>query len=126
MALQLGRWLTSKDTKVHQRRMNKYMRDLNNNIKNDNLWRGRFYVHQVARQRQVYEDGSGLELWVTLEFVDRKTGRTKQILDTVNHWTFSGDLWMAMNSFIINDVNVWLEIPRPGSKEWFENIDWEK
>lgn len=124
MALTFGHWLTSKNAKVHQRRINRYMRDLNNNIKNDNLWQGRFYVHQIGRQRYNYEDGSGMELWVTLEFVDRKTGRTKQILDTVNSWTFSGDLWIEMNNFIVSDVNVWSEDPRPGTKEWFENITW--
>lgn len=124
MALTFGHWLTSKNAKVHQRRINRYMRDLNNNIKNDNLWQGRFYVHQIGRQRYNYEDGSGMELWVTLEFVDRKTGRTKQILDTDNSWTFSGDLWIEMNNFIVSDVNVWSEDPRPGTKEWFENITW--
>lgn len=124
MALTFGHWLTSKNAKVHQRRINRYMRDLNNNIKNDNLWQGRFYVHQIGRQRYNYEDGSGMELWVTLEFIDRKTGRTKQVLDTVNSWTFSGDLWIEMNNFIVNDVNVWSEDPRPGTKEWFENITW--
>lgn len=124
MALTFGHWLTSKNAKVHQRRINRYMRDLNNNIKNDNLWQGRFYVHQIGRQRYNYEDGSGMELWVTLEFVDRKTGRTKQILDTVNSWTFSGDLWIEMNNFIVSNVNVWSEDPRPGTKEWFENITW--
>lgn len=124
MALTFGHWLTSKNAKVHQRRINRYMRDLNNNIKNDNLWQGRFYVHQIGRQRYNYEDGSGMELWVTLEFVDRKTGRTKQILDTVNSWTFSGDLRIEMNNFIVSDVNVWSEDPRPGTKEWFENITW--
>lgn len=124
MALTFGHWLTSKNAKVHQRRINRYMRDLNNNIKNDNLWQGRFYVHQIGRQRYNYEDGSGMELWVTLEFVDRKTGRTKQVLDTVNSWTFSGDLWIEMNNFIVSDVNVWSEDPRPGTKEWFDNITW--
>jgi len=119
-------WLTSKNVKVHQRRMNKRIRDFNNNIKNDSLWRGRFYVHQVGRQRLTYEDGSGMELWVILELVDRKTGRTKRISGTVNHLTFTGDLWMAMNSFIVDTISVWSEDPRPGTKEWFENIDWEE
>lgn len=121
------RWLTSKNTKVHQRRMNKAMRDLNKNIEKDELWHGRFYVHQVARQRQVYEDGSGMELWVTLELVDRKTGRTRQMLDTVNYWTsFCSRLWWEMNSFIVKDVDVWSENPRPGTPEWYDNMDWIK
>lgn len=122
----LGYWLTSNKAKVHQRRMNKYMRDLNNNIKNDNLWQGRFYIHQVSRQREVYPDHSGMELWVTLEMVDRKTGYTKQIFDTVNHWTFGNSLWWEMNNFIVDDVKVWSEDSKPGSPEWYESIDWVK
>lgn len=118
------RWLTSKNAKVHQRRMNRAMRELNKTIENDSLWRGRFYVHQIARQRQVYEDGSGMELWVTLELVDRKTGRTKQMLETVNYWTsFCSRLFWEMNSFIVEDVNVWAEDPRPGTPEWYDNMD---
>lgn len=121
------RWLTSKNAKVHQRRMNRAMRELNKNIENDSLWRGRFYVHQVARQRYVYEDGSGMELWVTLEFVDRKTGRTKQLLETVNYWTsFCSRLFWEANTFIVEDVNVWAEDPRPGTPEWYDNMDWIK
>ncbi len=121
------RWLTSKNTKVHQRRMNRAMRELNKNIENDSLWRGRFYVHQIARQRYVYEDGSGMELWVILEFVDRKTGRTKQLLETVNYWTsFCSRLFWEANTFIVEDVNVWAEDPRPGTPEWYDNMDWIK
>lgn len=121
------RWLTSKNAKAHQRRMNKAMRELNKTLENDNLWHGRFYVHQVARQRQVYEDGSGMELWVTLELVDRKTGRTKQVLETVNYWTsFCSRIFWEMNSFIVEDVGVWSEDPRPGTPEWYENMDWIK
>ena len=120
-------WLTSKNAKVHQRRMNRAMRDLNKNIEEDNLWRGRFYVHQIARQRHVYEDGSGMELWVTLELVDRKTGRTKQMFESVNYWTsFCSRLFWEMNEFIINDVDVWSEDPRPGTPEWYDNMDWIK
>ena len=126
MGTNLGRWLTSSKAKKHQRRMNKYMRDLNENIKNDNLWQGRFYIHQVDRQRFVYEDHSGTEFWVALEMVDRKTGYTKRIVDTVNHWTFGNSLWWEMNNFIIDDVRVWSEDPKPGSPEWFTNINWVK
>lgn len=127
MKASLGYWLVSNKAKVHQRRMNKYMRDLNNNIKNDELWQGRFYIHQIGRQREIYADHSGMELWVTLEMVDRKTGRTKQIVDTVNHWTFFGNnLWWEMNNFIVDDVKAWLEDPRPGTPEWYKSIDWVK
>lgn len=126
MSINLGYWMTSNKAKTHQRRMNKYMRELNNNIKNDELWQGRFYIHQIGRQREVYADHSGMTLWVTLEMVDRKTGHIKQILDTVNHWTFGNSLWLEMNSFIVDVCQVWQEDPRPGTPEWFKSIDWVK
>lgn len=118
-------WLTSNKAKVHQRRMNKFTRSLNQNIKNDDLWRGRFYVHQLNRERQVYEDHSGMEVWVTLEFVDKKTHKTKVVCNTVNYWTsFPARLWWEMNNFIVDDVSVWSENPAPNSKEWFTQMDW--
>lgn len=120
-------WLTSNKAKVHQRKMNKLMRILNKNIKSDSLWRGRFYVHQLSRQREVYEDHSGMEIWVTLEFIDKKTGKTKAVCDTVNHWTsFPARLWFEANNFIVDDVNVWSEDPKPGSEEWYAHMDWAK
>ncbi len=104
-------WLTSKDKKRHQRAMNKLMRNLNKNIENDSLWKGRFYIRQIASDWLYYEDKSGGTLYVRLRFYDRKTGITKDVWDTVNHWRFLGgsNLFWAMNDFIIKDVDVWNE-----------------
>lgn len=113
-------WLTSMNRKRHQRAMNKIVRELNKNIQNDELWQGRFYVRQVHSEFSVYEDKSGAELWVVLEFVDRKTGLKKVMFDTVNHWRHwnAWRLFREMNDFIVEDVKVWSENPRPGSKEY--------
>lgn len=119
-------WLTSKNRKRHQREMNKLMKLMNQNIENDDLWRGRFYVRQVAAQWYEYEDKSGAELWVVLRFIDKKTGFYWETAETVNHWRWvnGNRLWLAMNDFIVEKTNVWGENPRPGSKEWYENICW--
>lgn len=119
-------WLTSKNRKRHQREMNKLMRLMNQNIENDDLWRGRFYVRQVAAQWYEYEDKSGAELWVVLRFIDKKTGFYWETAETVNHWRWvnGNHLWWAMNNFIVDKTNVWSENPRPGSKEWYNNICW--
>lgn len=99
-------WLSSKNRKRHQREMNKIMRELNKNIEKDDLWKGRFYVRQVASQWYEYEDKSGAELWVVLQFYDKETGISKEIADTVNHWRyFDGNhLWWEMNNFIVKDI----------------------
>lgn len=119
-------WLTSKNRKRHQRAMNELMRLINQNIKNDNLWKGRFYVRQVAAQWYEYEDKSGAELWVVLRFIDKKTGFYWETAETVNHWRWYNGihLWRAMNDFITEKTNVWQSDPRPGSEEWFKNINW--
>ena len=104
-------WLTSKDRKRHQRAMNDIMRQINRNVENDPLWKGRFYVRQIASQWSEYEDKSGAELWVVLRFYDKKTCITKEVAETVNHWRyFNGShMWWAMNNFIVEDVKVWDE-----------------
>lgn len=95
--------------------MNQLMRQTNENIAADPLWKGRFYVRQVSAQWYEYEDRSGAELFVVLEFIDRKTGITHTAADTVNNWRYPNGffLWREMNDFIVEKVNVWSENPRP-------------
>ena len=101
-------WLTSKKRKKHQRSINKVIRDMNNSIKNDTLWLGRFYARQLDGWFEEYEDHSGASLYIRLRFYDRKTGITRDTsYDSVNVWRFSGHLFFEMNDFIINDVKVW-------------------
>lgn len=121
-------WLTSLNRKRHQRAMNQIIREMNKSIENDELWRGRFYARQIASQWSLYEDHSGADLWVVLRFYDRKTGFTYDYADTVNHWRYvsAGRLWWTMNEFIVERTGVWDENPRPGTEEWYKNMDWGK
>lgn len=102
-------WITSTNRKRHQRALNKAVRALNKNLEEDNLWQGRFYVHQVRASWHKYEDNSGAELFVVLELVDKVTGLTRLIADNANSFLFGYgySLWRAMNDFIIHDVRVW-------------------
>lgn len=111
----MSSWLTSNNRKVHQRAINQAVRQLNKNIQNDPLWRGRFKVSQEAAQWYSYEDGSGYELYVVLRFTDTKTGKIQELGESVNHWLFTNGfhLWKAMNDFIVDFCNVWSENPRP-------------
>ena len=112
-------WLCSKKRKRHQRAMNKLVRDMNKNIEKDNLWQGRFYARQVGNsQFYEFQDRSGAELFVGIQCVDRKTGRTYTRWDTVNSWRHMNgwDLWEFMNWFIVEFIEVWSENPRPGEK----------
>lgn len=115
-------WLTSKNRKKHQRRINRYMRLLNENIKNDELWKGRFYIRQQSADWVSYVDHSGNELYVRLLLVDKLTGQTALIGDTVNHYNMynGGHLWHEMNKFIVETCAVWEKEPRPGTVEYKE------
>lgn len=118
-------WIHNSNRKVHQRRMNKLMRLMNKNIEKDELWEGRFICRQAGTQWYSYEDHSGYELWVVLRFIDRLTGQTWEQAETVNHWSFINGhhLWEKMNTFIVEECDVWQQNTKPGSKEYAAMID---
>lgn len=113
----MNSWMTSFNRKKHQRRMNQYVRAINKNIENDDLWRGRFYVRQVdSPYFYVYEDKSGASLeHIHLVITDRKTGKTVDGWDSMNGWChFNGSrLWRFVNDAIVEIFDVWHENPDP-------------
>ena len=70
--------LTSLKIKKYLRSANKTIRSVNDGILHDDLWRGRFYARQKKYWKQEYEDKSGLQVIFLYEFVDLKTGYTKE------------------------------------------------
>ena len=119
-------WLASKNRKRHQRAMNELIRKINQNVKNDDLWSGRFYIRQIAARWYEYEDKSGAELLVILRFIDKKTGFYWETAGTVNYWRWGngGHLAFAMNDFILKQTKFWESDLIPGSPEWFDSINW--
>lgn len=103
-------WTYSNNRKKYQRKMNYYMRKINKNIENDNLWRGRFVMRQDCAQWVKYEDNSGYALYVRLYCVDKKTGRKQFIpMHSVNSLCFwnGHKLWEIMNNFIVEYLDIW-------------------
>lgn len=103
-------WLSSKNKRKHQRRMNHYVRGVNKAIKNDPLWKGRFYIRQTGNPIFIeYEDGSGGGLYVRFRLYDKITGRTAitRYASSVNQWCFLNGyrLFEIMNKFIIETVD---------------------
>ena len=90
-----------------QRQINRAVRKLNESICADNLWRGRFVVHQVDRAYQQFFDRSGYDFYVFLQFLDKKTGQNKTIPFEYFSFCFAGHLGWAMNNFIVQDCDVW-------------------
>lgn len=121
--------MRDKQRKKAQKQINRKVRDLNKNIQEDNLWKGRFEVRQKEAKWEDFWDGSGGELYITLRFYDKKTGYYKdRLFDTVypgRNLFFNHQLFVAMNEFIINDCDVWNEDPSPRESEKFV-VDYTK
>lgn len=104
-------WMTSFNRKKHQRRMNKYVRELNKNIANDDLWRGRFVIRQEGNPSfHIYEDKSGAVMpHVHLVITDLKTGERYDQWDSDNGWChFNGSrIWEFANKAITEIFDVW-------------------
>lgn len=103
-------WLRSLNRKKYQRRINQYVRAMNKNIENDDLWRGRFYVRQVGfPEFHIYDDRSGADLFIHLRCYDRLTGEYTDGWADVNEWCHFGGskLWHFVNDAIVDKMNVW-------------------
>ena len=104
-------WMTSFNRKKHQRHMNKYVREINKNIANDDLWRGRFVIRQKDNPGfYIYEDKSGAEMpHVHLVITDLKTGDRYDRWSTDNEWChFNGSrIWEFANKAITEIFDVW-------------------
>lgn len=102
-------WICSQDRKVHQRKLNRLIRELNKNIREDDWWEGRFFVRQYSAEFYRYEDHSGGELYVYLRFYDKKDMKYQEFYGdscALCHWHGSR-LWMTMNHFITEISSTW-------------------
>lgn len=99
--------------KVYQRKFNKLVRDLNKNIEEDSLWKGRFVFRQTDASFYNFADGSGGILYVTIRGVDKKTGYYKDVtIEYAPYCSFPGiELWRFANNFIAQDSGIWKERP---------------
>lgn len=97
--------MKSHNRRVHQRWLNRFIRNINKNIENDPLWLGRFKVEQKATRMEWFEDKSGGLMYCHLQFRDKKTGKIKDwYTDCLDiRW----NMLLKMNDFIVNDCAVW-------------------
>ena len=109
-----------KDRKKAQKKINKITRAMNANILHDNLWRGRFYVHQVDANWERFDDSSGGCLSVWLEVRDKKTGKYHGF--QMDNYDRGWKIWTAVNDFICHDSGVWDNIDAVKA----DKTDWTK
>lgn len=107
---------TSQKRKVYQRAINHLMRDINKNVYNDPMWKGRYVVRQYKAWWRPYPEEPDYYVFYTqFIFYDKKTRKTYLTsIKSANDWLFARGykLWREMNDFILNS-EVWQENPRP-------------
>ena len=101
---------SNKQRKSEQRKVNRAIHRLNRNLRNDDLWRGRFECHQRDANWQSFTDGSGGTLECLIEYRDKKTGRCllSWSQDLAIYWFYEHSL--KMNEFITKVSGVWENI----------------
>ena len=119
--------------KKFHKKIVKRLQAMNDNIRKDDLWLGRFEVREVQQFYSRFEDGSGYQAWYMVEAVDKKTGKTARKMFSTHFGTrtndeedaslsfdngvarrfFGSELWNFVNNFIMDTVDVWNENPRP-------------
>lgn len=96
-----------------QRKINKRIRFINNSIKNDPLWKGRFVLLQKQAIIHEYPDHSGYYGNFVFYIIDKKTGLYKEEIFDNYEIFHSFTLFWAINNFIIQDIKAWEENPSP-------------
>jgi hypothetical protein len=111
--------------KKAQRKINKKVRLLNKGLRTDNLWRGRFYCHQLDAAWERFDDNSGGYLNVLLEMRDLKTGLFYQFV--IDNYDNGWRLFKAANKFIVEFSGVWKNIDevKQDKTDWTK-VQWEK
>ena len=97
--------MKDKMRKKAQRKINKLVRNMNKNIHDDNLWRGRFIFRQTDAYWERFEDGSGGILRVWIEGRDLKTGLYYGFY--MDNYDRGWHLWEHANKFIAEYSGVW-------------------
>lgn len=102
--------------KKYQRAFNKIIHNLNKNIVEDNLWKGRFIFLQKDADFWRFYDNSGGELILIIRGYDKKTGFYKDYRLEYAPWlkNHGWKIWEIANDFIVCGSGAWEENPRPG------------
>ena len=90
----------------HQRKVTRVIRNMNKEIEQDELWKGRFFARTLKTDYKIYPDKSGAVIYVLLQFCDKKTGITRA--EWFDEWgIMRWKMFWSMNDFIVNYCNAW-------------------
>lgn len=97
--------MKNKLRRSYQRKLNKVVKDMNENIANDYLWKGRFVFHIMATEFERFPDGSGGLLHAIIRGYDKAEGYYKDYIIEYAPWLLYSDVevWRIGNDFITKD-----------------------
>ena len=111
--------------KKAQANINHIVRNINKNIREDDLWLGRFEMRQIDCAWERFSDGSGGMLYVVLRCLDKGTGYYKDYpFDFVapRERRMNGHICNIMEKFIVEDADVWAQTPNPRDKGFVKDF----
>lgn len=111
--------------KKAQSNLNHLVRAINKNIREDDLWLGRFEMRQIDCAWERFSDGSGGMLYVVLRCLDKGTGYFKDYpFDFVapREMRMNWHLCSIMEKFIIEDADIWGQTPNPRDKGFVKDF----
>lgn len=77
-----------KQRKKAQRKLNRYLKQLNKAVEKDDFLQGRYFVRQLKADWIEFDDFSGGQLRVFLEFKDKKSGATEKDFFSIGTWKY--------------------------------------
>lgn len=93
--------------KQYQKKLTAALKGINRNIRNDDLWLGRFEARQGRTNWHEWDDKSGGILYCTIRLVDKATGYYKDYVYDYYGKYCNWKLWEMVNKFITVDCAVW-------------------
>ena len=108
-----------------QRKMNRDIKKVNQTIREDDLWKGRFEIRQIKDSYCSFKDGSGGILTVKIRMIDKKSRKWADCTFTYSHHFNLSHLLDALNYFIVEYIDVWTNETRDSiySREDFCNVE---
>ena len=111
--------------KIYKNKFAKLIKEYNQVIIKDDLWKGRFEMRIIRSRWEWFEDDSGGILHSIIRCCDKKTEQYKDFFIEYAPWIRSIHWHIGMNilnTFIVEDIDVWRnEKPRTDEKQ-----DWSK
>lgn len=94
--------MTYKWIRKEQRKINKFIRELNKKIEEDSLLNGQYYIHQrKLADIHTFEDNSGGIMFIEFELISKST-RNIQVV-CVDNYSYTNALPIMLNNFIVNE-----------------------